>query len=363
MKVVWFAHRDIFNPLAGGAERTINEVGKRLTSMGHEFHVITSMWKEASSYDVIDGVQVHRFYGNILSHIMHSHILKKFISSDIVVDDLGHVVPWNSERGSDKPGVVLFRHLHARTLKGQVNTVPRYFLQEIEKTYKYVYPHWDFITESKGPAEDLINLGIGEQRIKIIRPGVDHDKFKPSTRDKEMQLIYFAGMRDYKRPDYALKTFKILAAKNRELKLVMVGDGPSIPKLKVLATNLGVSDRVIFKGRLDDDSLINLIQTSLVNIHCSVEEGWCYSPLEAAACGVPTAAFYNMGLSDEILDNQSGKFAADGNIIGLSVAIQEILDNLDSYSRNAYQFSKRFSWDESAKLWESLLMEKYLLGR
>ena len=155
MKVVWFAHRDLYNPKAGGAERTIHEVGKRLVQMGHEIHVVTSKWNGAPTHDIIDAIQVHRFYGNYLSHIMHSHILKKFIDSDIFVDDLGHVVPWNSEKESDKPGVVLFRHLHARTLKGQVNFAARCLLQGVEKTYKYVYPNWDFVAESKVPAEDL----------------------------------------------------------------------------------------------------------------------------------------------------------------------------------------------------------------
>ena len=30
MKILWFAHRDIKHPSAGGAERTIYEVGRRL---------------------------------------------------------------------------------------------------------------------------------------------------------------------------------------------------------------------------------------------------------------------------------------------------------------------------------------------
>ena len=40
MKILWFAHRDIKHPKAGGAERTIYEVGKRFSALGIDVNLV-----------------------------------------------------------------------------------------------------------------------------------------------------------------------------------------------------------------------------------------------------------------------------------------------------------------------------------
>ena len=111
MKILWFAHRDMQNPKSGGAERTIEEICKRLVSYGHDLHLFTVAWKNSPYESNYEGIQIHRVNGNIYSHFIHRSVLKKFSDADVIVDDLGHVVPWNSNRLTNIPGVVLFRHL------------------------------------------------------------------------------------------------------------------------------------------------------------------------------------------------------------------------------------------------------------
>ena len=63
MKILWMNHRDIANPKAGGAERTIYEIGRRLVLLGHEVDVLAGGWPGAARHETIDGVRHHR-YGN-----------------------------------------------------------------------------------------------------------------------------------------------------------------------------------------------------------------------------------------------------------------------------------------------------------
>ena len=358
MKILWFAHRDMQNPKSGGAERTIEEICKRLVSYGHDLHLFTVAWKNSPYESNYEGIQIHRVNGNIYSHFIHRSVLKKFSDADVIVDDLGHVVPWNSNRLTNIPGVVLFRHLHHRTLSGQVSILKATILKYLEKNYNWFYPNWDFVTESKVPANDLVRLGINDSRIHIIKPGIDHEKFKYVKSQIPGQLIYFAGMRKYKRAEHAIKAFKQLLETFEdpdELKLTMVGKGPMFEDLKKLSIDLHLSERIIFPGKLSDVDLIKILSESTVNIHCSVEEGWCYSPLEASACGVPTVAYYNEGLADEIIDGVTGLFAMDGNVESLSTALKKVLDDYSRYSKNCYSLSNSYSWDYSAKQWEDML--------
>ena len=358
MKILWFAHRDMENPNSGGAEKTIEEVSKRLVSYGHDLHLFSVAWKNSPLESNFEGVKIHRVNGNVYSHLIHHNLLKKYADADVIVDDLGHVVPWISNRLTNIPGVALFRHLHQRTLSGQIDPFRARILKYIEKKYKWFYPDWDFVTESSVPASDLETLGIDKDRIHVIKPGIDHGKFMCENSYAFGQLIYFAGMRKYKRADHAILSFKRVLEKYKgteDLKLIMVGDGLVLTDLKALARNSGTLDRIIFTGRLSEADLIKRIKESTVNIHCSVEEGWCYSPLEATACGVPTAAYYNKGLTDEILDGITGSFATDGDIESLSESIKNILDHFDNYSKNCCSFSSSYSWDYSAKQWEGML--------
>ncbi len=53
MNVLWLAHRDPLNPKAGGAERTIFEVARRLVDGGNEVTLVTAGWKEGKARENI----------------------------------------------------------------------------------------------------------------------------------------------------------------------------------------------------------------------------------------------------------------------------------------------------------------------
>jgi len=116
VRVLWLAHRDLENPRAGGAERTIYEVGRRLASRGHEVVLITAGWRGSRPRTVLDGIEVRRCPGNLGVHLALPLVLVRE-EFDAAICDLGHAVPWPSiplfMRGRC---AVFFRHLHARTL-------------------------------------------------------------------------------------------------------------------------------------------------------------------------------------------------------------------------------------------------------
>jgi glycosyltransferase involved in cell wall biosynthesis len=67
--------------------------------------------------------------------------------------------------------------------------------------------------------------------------------------------------------------------------LLLVGDGPLLPELERLASDLGIADRTAFVGVLDNP--FPLMRQVDVVVLSSVEEGFGLVALEAAALGVP----------------------------------------------------------------------------
>lgn len=356
MKILWINHRDIRNPRAGGAERTINEVGKRLVLAGHEVDVLTGGWQGALRHETIDGIHIHRYGNRAIPHLVNPCFLKFHSDADVIVDDMAHAAPWFSPWFSDKPGVVFFHHLHSRTLMGQTSAPIASFLALFERHYSFIYKSWPFITESLSSQMDLNSLGIDSRRITRIPPGVDTDMFSLARKSEYPSVVYFGGMRPYKRPEHALMALEMILKNGFVSRMTMVGDGPSLPFLKSLAVELGISDKVSFPGKVTDRELASIVSSSWVNIHCSLSEGWGFSVLEAAASGTPTVAYRVPGIEETVANGKTGILVDDGDVVGLSNAIVGLLKNNNILGAACRSHAERYSWDTTTSMWEKSLM-------
>jgi glycosyltransferase involved in cell wall biosynthesis len=353
MKVLWFAHRDIKHPRAGGAERTIYEVGKRLAKLNVDINVVTVNPGNLLEYEIVDGIKTYRIKGNIRVHLSVKKMIKK-IDPDIIIDDMGHAVPWCSPWFTDMRTIVFFRHLHKRSLPGQVNILLAKIISFIERMYPYIYRNNVFVTESDTSESDLIHLGIRKENIVRISPGVDLNLFHLGEKSKNVQLVYFGGLRRYKRPEYAIKVYEDLGAEIQDLKLVIVGDGPVLNKMKddIKDKNFNID----FLGRIDYNELSKIIRESWVNLHFSVTEGWGYSIMESSASGTPTVAFRVPGVVDTLKSGFNG-FLVD-NINEFRDKILYIIKNEDLFNVNSRKFAERFTWDRTAETWYKLLVNR-----
>lgn len=354
MRILWLTHRDLMNPRSGGAERTVFEVGRRLVSRGHTVEQASLTFPGARVEDTLEGVRVRRFDSALNLHLSVGRLTHE-IAPDVVVDDLAHVVPWRPTDRTAIPGVAFFRHLHARTLGGQVRIPAAATLRLIERTYSLIYRSWPIVTESRQSYSDLVRLGVPANQIRVIAPGADTRSRITYDRAKEPTVVYFGGLKSYKRPQHALVAFDRLLKQNKKVKFVLVGDGPELKHLRELSLSLGLSQQVSIVGRLSDLQLSQIVSSAWVNVHCSSAEGWCYSAMEAAALGVPTVAYRAPGVSETILDNVSGKLVEDGNIEELATAIFQILQSPHGWWNSAANYSLRYRWDRTATDWERLL--------
>ncbi len=353
MIILWFAHRDIKNPKAGGAERTIYEVCSRLYKMQIEVHLVTVNPGNLLNYEIVDGIITHRIKGNIKTHLSVRKMIK-MIKPDVIVDDMGHAIPWLSSWFTNIPVIVFFRHLHARSLPGQVNFLLAKAITLMERLYPFIYKNNIFVTESDTSENDLIDLGIKKDKIIRIPPGVDLNLFNFGQKTKNVQLIYFGGLRKYKRPEYAITVYKNLYKKLDNLKLIIVGNGPVLNTIKDEIK--GKNYNIEFTGRIDYEELAKKIRESWVNLHFSVTEGWGYSITEASASGTPSVAFKVPGVVDTIIDGYNGFLV--NNIDEFTDKILDIIAHINNFAINSRKFAENFTWEMTTELWYKFLNDK-----
>ena len=354
MKILWLAHRDPLNPRAGGAERTIYEVCTRLVRKGHKVTLLTGGWKGCRQSDNIQGITVYRFGRNVGPHLALPIFLLKN-RYDVIVNDLGHAMPWFSSTILNKDNIVFFHHLHARSLPGQVNAFLAKLITSIEKCYFILYHNSTFVTESSTSRTDLMNLGINDSRIVMNPPGVDRDIFHPAAKTSYPSLVYFGGMRRYKRPLECIFLLKNLLKRVDGVKLFIIGSGPEEENMKKLTNELNVKDSVVFTGRISNEELSRIVASSWLNIHTSVTEGWGFSILEASAAGTPTVAYEVPGVEDAIENGLNGLKIKDGDREALSEAALSILTNPEKWWSSSLEVAKKYSWDKTTELWDSLI--------
>ena len=356
MKILWLAHRDPLNPRAGGAERIIYEVGMRLIKNGHQVSVLAGGWKNCKREEILNGIRVMRFGHRVGPHVaLTVHLLKH--RYDVIIADLGHAVPWISPVLLRRKTIVSFLHLHARSLPGQVGRLLAYFITALEKLYFIIYNNSHFVTISNTSFADLESLGIKSKNISIIRPGVNSELFHPAIKTGYPSVVYFGGMRRYKRPEESLYLLKELRNEIKDLKLTIIGDGPCRSNLEKLCVELGIRENVKFAGRISDSEVAGIVASSWLNIHSSVTEGWGISIIEAASAGTPTVAFKVPGVSDSVENGLNGITVENGNRQSLTEAALEILRNPEKWWSASIDVAKKYSWDRSAELWEKLIKE------
>jgi glycosyltransferase involved in cell wall biosynthesis len=356
MKILWLAHRDPLNPKAGGAERTILEVCTRLVNKNYKITMLTGGWNGCKQTEELQGIRIYRFGKNVGPHLALPIFLLKN-RYNIVVNDLGHAVPWISSTILNKHNIVFFRHLHARSLHGQVNPIMATLLTAIERCYFILYHETVFVTESTTSKNDLLKLEIKEDKIIMNPPGVDQKLFHSAAKSKYPTLVYFGGMRKYKRPLEILYLLKSLLEKREDIKLFVIGTGPEEKSMKRLANELNVQNYVKFTGRISSEELSDIVASSWLNVHTSVTEGWGLSILEASSAGTPTVAYDVPGVGDAVEDGLNGIKVKDGNRKALAEAAFSILTDPERWWSSSVEVAQKYSWDKTAELWETLIKE------
>lgn len=162
---------------------------------------------------------------------------------------------------------------------------------------------WDYITSTRVDVF-IVNSKTVAKRIKryygrnsiVIYPPVDVEKF--SVRENhEDYFITVSRLVPYKRVDLLVESFNKL-----DLKLLVVGDGPEIGKIKKIA---GKNVEVL--GWIDEKILIELLSNARAFVYAAYED-FGISPVEAMASGLPVIAYGYGGVSETVIDGETGIF-------------------------------------------------------
>lgn len=200
------------------------------------------------------------------------------------------------------------RHLPLRWAVTAVLRASRAVVAQSENTKANAYRYYDY----RGPIE-TIPLGIRQPEFPpASRPalGLPDSAFLAVTvgrlvRRKGLDRLLLA----FARPECA------------GLHLVIVGSGPELEPLRKQAAELGLSSRVLFTGRVEEERKWQILSCSDAYVSATLHEGFGLVYLEGMAAGLPVVTPDHGGQVDFLKEGESGRLVPAGDVAALAAAV------------------------------------------
>lgn len=222
----------------------------------------------------------------------------------------------------------------------------------------------------------LINFyKIPEERITVIPNGVNTDKFNPvingSRIRKKYDLLdslvigYCGSLDEWVRLDILLKAVEQIRRDYKNIKLLIVGIGSEMDKLKRLSKKLGIENEVIFTGLVPHNQVPEYIAS--FDIAVAVPSKSLFtdvaSPLKVAeylSMGKAVVADNLSGTREFIKNKENGILFVPEDAKSLENAIRVILDDeilRSELEKNARKTALNYDWKILSKRMEEIMIE------
>jgi phosphatidyl-myo-inositol dimannoside synthase len=199
-------------------------------------------------------------------------------------------------------------------------------------------------------------------RVATIDLGTDPAFFRPDRDTGALRrrlglgskplMLTVARLVPHKGQDVAIRALALLPT---DVHYLIVGAGPDEGRLRALAGELGVADRVTLAGALDDADIAEAYATASVYVGLSRRdgdvsvEGFGISFVEAGASGTPSVAGDSGGVRAAVRDGETGIVVPPTDPVAAAAAIEALVGNrtgMGAAARRAVE--TYYNWDRVA---------------
>ena len=195
----------------------------------------------------------------------------------------------------------------------------------------------------------LSRIGVAQEKIHKINPGVDAKRFKPTARSDELcrrfrlegktVILTVARLVPRKGHRAALGAFSRICEELSNAHYLIVGAGPEEDRLKQLVREKGLEDRVTFAGYVPSERLPEFYGICDLMLLANREEadgdveGFGIVFLEANAAGKPVLGGRTGGAVEAVQDGVTGMLVDPDNEMQLAAALRRLLSNAELRER------------------------------
>ena len=171
------------------------------------------------------------------------------------------------------------------------------------------------------------------------------------------RIVAMGQLSEQKGFDLLLQVFAKIHKVHQDWKLIIIGAGQLLDKLKQMSIRLEIDKSVYFPGRVKNP--FSILSRCDLFVLSSRYEGFPNALLEAMACGLPVISYDCFsGPGEMIKDNVNGLLVPPNDLDDLEDAIKRLINDdklRASLGREAMKVQDRFSLEKVMDQWNDLL--------
>jgi glycosyltransferase involved in cell wall biosynthesis len=302
-----------YPPIGGGGAKVVEGLINEISKKGIQVDLVTMGYKGLSKRERIHSSNIYRipclrFRRDICSpgematyNLMARSVLNKLCTENHYALLHAHFIVPDGE-------LALYVHRRFRIpyiVTAHGSDIPGYNPDRFKLLHIFLQPLWKRIIREANlvvfPSQYLKSLALKRNKNilgKVIPNGFNVKKFSPFEEKKD-RILVVTRMFERKGVQYLLQA---LHGMEKYPEVVIVGDGPYLPKLKSMASHMGLN--VNFMGYMDNKSaeLRNLFETSRIFVFTSQSENFPTVLLEAMAAGMAIITTQETGCAEVVGD-------------------------------------------------------------
>ncbi|MGH1393236.1 MAG: glycosyltransferase family 4 protein [Trichormus sp.] len=372
--------------IVGGIARHVAELYPELVKLGHEIHLITVEVGNASMYEVVEGIHVHRVpvsHSNDFFHwVVNLNQSMGHHGGKLILEegnfDLIHAHDWLVGDAAialkHTFKIPMIATIHA-TEYGRYNGIHNDVQSYIHgKENLLAFNAWRIIVCTDYMRQEVARaLASPGDKIDVIYNGIRPEKkqhhedfhaqdFRRQFAADHEKIVYYVGRMTYEKGVSVLMNAapKVLWEMGGYVKFVIVGGG-NTDNLKRQASDLGIWDKCYFTGFITDEYLDKFQTVADCAVFPSLYEPFGIVALESFASRVPVVVSDTGGFPEVVQHTKTGIVTWVNDPDSLAWGILEVLRN-PGYRQwlvdNAYaDLEHRFSWPKLAKQTENVYLK------
>lgn len=356
-----------FSYYPGQGATALFEYSRNLARMGHEIYVIAATKRREEIYENVDKVVVRRIpvkttKRRSLENIKFSYLARRVLAAMIKVNppDIVHIFSYGSSfliRLGNNPSKQI-KWVHD-IRSGSIGGFPWHSLGKGVQRFESTLFDATFVI-------DKATIGYRSGSKVFVAPiGVNLETFCPAhsrqvlsrygVQEKDVVLVYSGSLGSQRKIENLIYAFWKASRTVENLRLVFLGVGENLNRLKLLTEKLEISDKVLFLGYVDYRQMPEFLSAadiamSYVPIVSAYDRQPPQKTIEYLACSLPVIATETIGNKQFIIHEGNGLLTKD-NANSLSEAIVRLSQDArlrKTLAQKARPSVKDYDWREIA---------------
>ena len=212
------------------------------------------------------------------------------------------------------------------------------------------------ILVSNLPSKEIMKsyYKIDNEKISTVPNGVDLSFFKTKNRDPN-KIVFSGVMYHHRGLDVLLDAAPKIVKEIPETKLVLLGDGPEMKKLKETVKQKNLDSNVEFKGWIDRKDIPEHLSNASIGIGplkrtIVTENALPIKVLEYMASSLPIIAKTGTLPDDVLKDNENGWFVENSSeLCEKIIKLEQNPELVEKMGKNSLSMVQKFSWERIVK--------------